>query len=184
MNILHGFTGSVASRLSYKFGEAYTAMDGVKTKCVHTESSKHFGSSVSYNFPYEHPHDFEDSDEWSAYKNDDTVLHIDLIKWADIFVIAPLSANTLAKLANGICDNLLTCCARAWNFDKPLIVAPSMNTRMWEHPITKEHTDKIRSWGIRVIDPIEKELFCGDVGNGAMANIDSIITEVKLYKRD
>jgi len=64
------------------------------------------------------------------------VLHIDLAKWADIFVIAPCSANTLAKLAYGICDNLLTSVARAWDADRPLVIAPAMNTHMWTHPHT------------------------------------------------
>lgn len=64
-----------------------------------------------------------DEDEWHAWKAiGDPVLHIDLRRWADLMVIAPLSANTLAKLAGGLCDNLLTCVVRAWDFDKPLLV--------------------------------------------------------------
>lgn len=182
MKILHGFTGSVATLLSDKFGESYTRL-GVSVKVVYTPCSREFGGGFPYTFPYErgdYLNYFYDEDEWSTYKNDNTVLHIDLTKWADAFVIAPLSANTLAKLANGICDNLLTCCARAWNFDKPFIVAPSMNTRMYEHPITQKHLDTLREWGIVVMPPQTKELFCGDVGVGAMANIEDILKEIKL----
>ena len=67
----------------------------------------------------------------------DPVLHIDLVKIASITLIAPLSANTLGKIANGLADNLLTCVVRAWNYKtKPMIVAPAMNTQMFENPIT------------------------------------------------
>ncbi|MFN9980215.1 MAG: flavoprotein [bacterium] len=57
-------------------------------------------------------------------------------KWADLMVVCPLSANTMAKFVNGICDNLLTCVYRAWDFKKPVIIAPAMNTFMFENPIT------------------------------------------------
>ncbi|KAM3146011.1 hypothetical protein pb186bvf_001989 [Paramecium bursaria] len=79
-----------------------------------------------------------DQDEWNQWKQKgDPVLHIDLRKWADMMIICPLSANTLAKIANGICDNLLTCVIRAWEFQdkqitKPIYVAPAMNTQMQE----------------------------------------------------
>lgn len=64
-----------------------------------------------------------DDDEWHEWgKVGDPVMHIELRRWSDVFVIAPLSANTLAKLANGMCDNLVTCVARAWDFQRPLVV--------------------------------------------------------------
>ena len=75
-----------------------------------------------------------DDDEWGAWKQrGDPVTHIELRRWAHLLLVAPLSANTLAKLSNGICDNLLTCLARAWDFGdkcKHLVVAPAMNTAM------------------------------------------------------
>lgn len=82
----------------------------------------------------------DDEKEWLMWeKLGDEVLHIELRRWADAFVIAPLSANTLAKLANGLCDNALTCTARAWDpSEAPLIAAPAMNTVMWEHPLTSQ----------------------------------------------
>lgn len=64
-----------------------------------------------------------DEDEWHAWSRvGDPVMHIELRRWADVFVVAPLSANSLAKLANGLCDNLVTCVARAWDFSRPLLV--------------------------------------------------------------
>lgn len=175
MNVLHGFTGSVASVLAQKFKDNYkTNKDEVKY--VLTSSSFHILNGVKE--PLILSDAWTDHNEWAEYKNKKTVLHIDLVKWADVFVIAPLSANTLAKLANGLCDNLLTCCARAWNFEKRMIVAPAMNTQMWNHPITLEHIKKIESWGVTVVPPTSKKLYCGDIGIGAMAKVEDIINEV------
>ena len=117
------------------------------------------------------------------------VIHIELVKWADVFVIAPCSANTLAKISNGICDNLLTCCARAWDLNdwfKCLVVAPAMNTNMWSHPCTQEHLNRLRGWGIKVVEPVMKKLYCGDIGIGALAHLDDIFNELVLHsvKRD
>eukprot|EP01106_Pelomyxa_sp_JSP_P005529 TRINITY_DN18750_c0_g1_i1.p1 TRINITY_DN18750_c0_g1~~TRINITY_DN18750_c0_g1_i1.p1 ORF type:complete len:165 (-),score=53.17 TRINITY_DN18750_c0_g1_i1:61-516(-) len=120
-----------------------------------------------------------DSDEWLWRKIGDPVLHIELRKWADVFVIAPLSANTLAKLANGLCDNLVTSVARAWDISKPLCVAPAMNTLMWKNPFTAQHLSTLVSMlGATVIPPISKVLACGDSGEGALADVGTIATVV------
>src|SRR5262245_20486764 len=75
----------------------------------------------------------------ASYQRDDPVLHIELRRWADLLVIAPLDANTLAKLAYGLSDNLLTCLYRAWDRRRPIVLAPAMNTFMWENPLTDRH---------------------------------------------
>lgn len=173
MNVLHGLTGSVASTLKDKIRREYIAQN-IKVSFMETDSAEHFtnskaGATITYNTEW----------EWHLYHKDKIVLHIELVKNKDVLVIAPLSANTLAKIAHGICDNLVTCVARAWDFNKPFIVAPAMNTNMWNHPITKEHLDKISSWGVKIVPPVEKTLFCGDTGIGAMANIDDIIKLIK-----
>lgn len=124
---------------------------------------------------------FTDRDEWSAWKKlSDPVLHIELRKWAHVFIIAPTSANTLSKLANGLCDNLLTCVARAWPLShqseqKPFIIAPAMNTMMWQHPVTAMHLQTVTAFGIKVIQPISKKLACGDTGVGAMEDPCKIV---------
>ena len=186
MNILHGLTGSVASRVVNKFEESYR---NDVVKFVLTKSAQNFNppyysiwkpeDKSSYIPEHLKWEKFEDKDEWIVYSDMDNVLHIDLVKWADSLLIAPCSANTLAKIANGICDNLLTCITRAWDFNKPFVIAPAMNTKMWNHPITQEHISKIKSWGILVVEPVEKTLFCGDVGMGAMADITNIIKTLK-----
>eukprot|EP00052_Salpingoeca_macrocollata_P011247 m.86464 g.86464 ORF g.86464 m.86464 type:complete len:153 (-) comp17964_c0_seq3:242-700(-) len=116
-----------------------------------------------------------DEDEWASWKKmGDPVLHIELRRWADIMVVAPLDANTLAKFANGFSDNLVTCVARAWDFAKPIVVCPAMNTAMWEHPTTARNLKLLTDMGYHVIDPVSKLLACGDSGLGAMAGIDTI----------
>lgn len=108
-------------------------------------------------------------------------LHNELRKWADIMLIAPLSANTLAKIANGILDNLLTSIVRSWGptvsgssgqIKKPILVAPAMNTLMYTHPLTAKHLKVLSSaeegFGMEVLKPVEKVLMCGDIGMGGM----------------
>lgn len=126
-----------------------------------------------------------DDDEWSMWqKRNDPVLHIDIGKWADVMVIAPLDANTLAKMASGICDNLLLCTTRAWNFDKPLFFCPAMNTRMWNHPITKVHIEQLKNWGHIEIPCISKRLICGDFGFGAMESPLNIVQEILNFLKE
>ncbi|KAG2315854.1 hypothetical protein Bca52824_018976 [Brassica carinata] len=125
---------------------------------------------------------FTDEEEWSSWnKIGDPVLHIELRRWADVMVVAPLSANTLAKIAGGMCDNLVTCIIRAWDYSKPLFVAPAMNTLMWNNPFTERHLLSLDELGITLIPPIKKRLACGDYGNGAMAEPSLIYSTVRLF---
>jgi phosphopantothenoylcysteine decarboxylase len=110
------------------------------------------------------------------------VLHIELRRLASALLIAPLSANTLAKIANGMCDNLLTSVVRCWDLKsgkKPFIVAPAMNTMMYDHPITdmqlKFLADNLK---IKVLPTAYKVLMCGDEGLGAMIDTATIVKEV------
>ena len=112
------------------------------------------------------------------------MLHIELRKLAKCLVVAPLSANTMAKFSNGLCDNLLTCVFRCWDFRSTqnigsVIVAPAMNTFMYEHPIT-ELQEKFLSetLGVTVLPTVEKTLMCGDTGKGAMASPETIVEAV------
>jgi hypothetical protein len=175
-NILLGITGSVAATLTVKLALALQQIGDVKI--VFTKWGDWFitpedrSQLQEANIPY-----YRDEDEWSQnWKKDDPVLHIELRKWASCLVIAPLSANTLAKMANGLCDNLLTSVFRAWDHCRPVIVAPAMNTLMWQnHPTTAHINTLRRDFSIKVIPPISKTLACGDVGEGAMAQISDIV---------
>jgi phosphopantothenoylcysteine decarboxylase len=129
-----------------------------------------------------------DADEWDApWTRGAEILHIALRRWADMLVIAPLSANTLAQIVHGMAGSLLASVVRAWDTTgavdgrrKKILVAPAMNTAMWLQPVTATQIRVLEEdWGVRwedeanggwfeVLRPIEKTLACGDVGSGAM----------------
>ncbi|KAJ8919946.1 hypothetical protein NQ315_006475 [Exocentrus adspersus] len=175
VKVLIGCTGSVATiKLPVLIDSILKDITPVQVRVCVTEHAKHFfrNQDIPGNVDV-----FSDEDEWAAWsKRGDPVLHIELAKWADVFLIAPLDANTLAKLSNGLCDNLLTCTARAWDVDKPLIFCPAMNTKMYQHPLTGTQIQKLKSWGYFEIPVIEKVLICGDAGPGAMAEVSTIVT--------
>lgn len=177
-NILIGVTGSVATiKLpllcqQLKLRATQTGM-GCDIKVITTSRAQHFFDAAALPTAIQ---THTDADEWEAWKQrGDPVVHIDLGKWADLLVIAPLDANSLAKIAQGLCDNLLLCTVRAWDFSKPLLFCPAMNTRMWDHPLTKQHIDVLKSWGYVEVPCVAKTLMCGDTGNGAMAEVGTIV---------
>ncbi|KIY46667.1 flavo protein [Fistulina hepatica ATCC 64428] len=169
-------TGSVASIKAPLIVRELIRYERVKVEVVATTPSLTFfhaadiievGSRV-----------WTDKDEWiDVYKIGDPILHIELRRWADVVLVAPCSANTLAKIAHGICDNLVTSLLRALSPSTPTYIFPAMNTLMYEHPLTAEHlrvvSDVIR---YNVIGPIGKGLACGDVGLGAMVEWRDIVS--------
>lgn len=178
MNILLGVTGSVAAIKTPELAGSLSKVGEVKL--VSTKTAFYFFDKKEIEVPI-----ITDEDEWgSGYERGQSIPHIELGKWADVLVIAPLSADTLAKLAHGRCDNLLTCIVRAWNMGKPLVIAPAMNTHMWEHPATQEHLSTLKRWHkdkLYVLDPVEKELACGDVGVGGMTSVKDLSTYLKKH---
>jgi phosphopantothenoylcysteine decarboxylase len=205
-NILLGVTGSVAAvRTPDLFAEL--TRRGHAVKIVATKAATYFFDSAKIDGTTDGRNRevvFLDEDEWPAagYQRGDAVVHIELRRWAELFVIAPLDANTLAKLATGLSDNCLTCVWRAWDMTRPIILAPAMNTLMWEHPFTRRHSrcvaadagaghlpghldqDQLiplineRCKTLHVVAPISKALACGDVGVGAMAEVAEIAAAV------
>src|SRR5579875_3355748 len=202
-NILLGVTGSVAAVKTPLLYETLRR-PGHTVKVVATQSSLYFFDATGL------PRDLLvlDEDEWPGrsegrrWQRDDDVLHIQLRRWADILLIAPLDANTLAKLANGLADNCLTCVWRAWESGRPVLLAPAMNTLMWQHPATGRHLrqiatdmgttppaglalDDLLNWinahcpRLRIVAPEDRRLACGDVGVGAMAALDTIAAVVQ-----
>ena len=101
--------------------------------------------------------------------------HIDIGKETDLFLVAPASANTIAKLAIGLADNMVTSTALALPTTTKKILAPAMNTKMLEHPATQRNLDILKSYGYQIIQPREATLACGDQGTGALATVDTII---------
>jgi phosphopantothenoylcysteine decarboxylase len=183
MNLLIGVTGSVATiKLVDLVNLIKERNPTVDIKIVFTENSKHFINNLILSTIENLVEKFHsDSDEWESWSaRGDPVLHIELRKWLDVLLIAPLSANTLAKISNGICDNLLTSVVRAFDVDKRLIVAPAMNTFMYENPITKRQLDSVvETYGAEIIPPkLNYQLICGDVGSGAMADLNDIVDRI------
>jgi len=173
--VLIGCCGSVATIKLPILVDKLTAR-GCEVRVVLTQRACHF---VSLQEVSSLARVYTDEDEWSTWKErGDPVLHIELGRWADVFVIAPLDANTLAKMANGLCDNLVTCVARAWDTGKPLYFCPAMNTRMWHHPVTANQVSLLCSWGYLEVPCVSKTLMCGDTGAGAMAEVDTIVDAV------
>ncbi|MFL5243829.1 MAG: flavoprotein [Gemmataceae bacterium] len=222
-NILLGITGSVAAiRVPVLAQQLHAA--GHQLKVVATRAALYFfdpaqlngpgmenrrkGEKEDADFPFANSWFFRDEDEWpnrdsgKLYERDDPVLHIELRRWADLLLIAPLDANTLAKLANGLADNCLTCVWRAWDVNRPVLLAPAMNTLMWEHPLTVRHlrqlaadaqpgpvpadlpTEELLTWinehcpRLQIVPPVNKRLACGDIGVGAMAAVEEIVAAV------
>lgn len=103
--------------------------------------------------------------------------HIGLAQRADLFIIAPATGNTLAKLAHGIADNLLTATLLATR--APMLVAPAMNNLMWEHPATQANIALLKSRGVKFIDPVVGRLACGETAIGKMAEPADILTATK-----
>ncbi|XP_022766431.1 phosphopantothenoylcysteine decarboxylase-like [Durio zibethinus] len=174
--ILLAACGSVAAIKFAKLCQCFS--EWAEVKAVATKTSLHFIDRASI------PKDvkfYTDEEEWSSWRRiGDNVLHIELRRWADIMVIAPLSANTLGKIAAGLCDNLLTCVVRAWDYSKPLFVAPAMNTFMWTNSFTEKNLMSIDELGASLIPPATERLACGDYGNGAMAEPSLIHSTIRL----
>ncbi|KAK7394870.1 hypothetical protein VNO78_15411 [Psophocarpus tetragonolobus] len=151
-------------------------LEWAEVKAVATESTSHFTLATPEGVSL-----FLDEDEWKTWKRlGDSVLHIELLRWADIMVIAPLSANTLAKIAGGLCDNLLTCIVRGWDYSKPLFVAPSMNSVMWRHPFTERQCIGIDELGISLIPPVIHTARSGSK-LCSMAEPSTILSTVRDY---
>ena len=171
--ILWGLTGSVATIRAERLADELLAIGEVRA--VVTRRARSFLPPLPESIQI---HD--DDKEWSTWRQlGDPILHIELRRWAEIFVVAPASADALAKISAGISDTLLLSVARAWDFSRPMIVAPAMNTFMWNHPTTVEHLGRLKSWGIDVVSPVEKKLACEDVGMGALAPAEGIAERVK-----
>ncbi|SCU88696.1 LAME_0E00826g1_1 [Lachancea meyersii CBS 8951] len=178
IHILIGATGSVATiKVPVIIDKLYKVYgpDNVSIQLVLTKPAEHFlrGLKISTDVKI-----WRDEDEWCGFKRmGDPMLHTELRRWADVCLLAPLSANTLAKLAYGICDNLLTSLLRCWTPSTPVLVAPAMNTFMYTHPVTKKHLMMLQeeSPHITILKPVEKVLVCGDIGMGGMRDWHDIV---------
>ncbi|MCJ1355369.1 MAG: hypothetical protein MMC33_005360 [Icmadophila ericetorum] len=204
-HLLLAASGSVATIKIPNIVHALSDHPNLSIRILMTKSAKEFLQGQSH----EQPHlkallkmrnvdgIYNDDNEWAVpWIRNAKILHIELRRWADLLVVAPLSANTMAKMAAGISDNLLLSVIRAWDTSgfidgkrKRVIVAPAMNTAMWMHPVTLKQLRILEEeWGIggdndgwiEVLRPVEKTLACGDNGSGAMRPWTEIVDIIKL----
>lgn len=166
--ILLGISGGIAA---YKCGELIRLFvrAGAEVKVIATRNALQFITpmtlqTLSRNRVYT---------EMFDTSGDITPEHISHADWADMMVVAPASADIIGKFACGIADDALSTTFLA--FDKPVFIAPAMNTRMYCHPVVQRNLTSLRSLGVRVIEPVEGELACGASGKGRMAEPADIV---------
>jgi len=149
--------------------------NGAEIKTILTKSSKEFitplsVASLSQGKVYE---------DLFSVENETEMDHIALSRWADVILISPITANTIAKLANGNADDLASTVVLASN--KEIFITPAMNVRMWDHSSTKENFEKLKKFGYRVIGPEIGDMACGEYGEGKMSEPSIIADEIDRY---
>ncbi len=176
--VLIGITGSIAA---FKIAEVTSALvkSGIDVQVIMTASAAHFIGGDTFSVltgkrVYK--------DLFSPF-DEGKIVHVELSREYDLFLIAPASANTISKIANGIADNLLTTTCLGFSPNN-VIFAPAMNTRMYENPIIQENMKKLKKLGYRFIEPDSGILACREVGKGRLASWEEIVEYVKtlLYK--
>ena len=152
--------------------------DGVSIKTILTKNGAEFVtplsiSSLSQSKVYQ---------DLFSVENEAEMDHISLSRWADLILIAPATANTISKLANGNSDDLASTVALASN--KKIFIAPAMNVRMWEHQSTKQNITKLKTYNYELIGPEVGDMACGEYGEGKMSEPKEIISKLKIYFKD
>lgn len=172
-NILIGITGGVAAYKVLLLIRELTKL-GADIRVVMTDSASHFVTPLSIQALCGHTPRSELFDA-DAEKG---MSHIELARWADLFVIAPASANCLAKLAHGLADDLLSTLFLVNN--NPVVICPAMNHSMWAHPATVANVASLRQYGVTVMEPDEGAQACGEFGPGRLPEIEAIIDQLRL----
>lgn len=170
--ILLCITGSIAAYRACDLVRQLRA-DGANVICLMTEAAKKFVTpltfhSLSGNPVYADP--FSEHEDWS-------VLHTTLADQASLILIAPATADILARLAGGFASDLITSVILASR--ATVLIAPAMNDNMFEHPITQENIQKLRKIGYRFVEPIEGDLVCGRIGVGHIADHTAVLEAVR-----
>lgn len=177
-NILLGVTGGIAA---YKIANLASMLkkQGANVKVIMTENACQFITPMTFETLTAQKVYTDTFDRNFEFKVD----HIELGKWADVFLIAPATANVIGKLANGIADDMLTTTALAMRC--PILVSPAMNTTMFENKVVKHNIMKLRTYGMDIIMPASGHLACGDTGSGKMPEPEMLLEYIKrgVYKK-
>jgi len=149
--------------------------NNVQVKTVLTKSAKEFITPLSVTSLSQE----KVYDDIFNVENESEMDHISLSRWADLILVAPITANTISKLSSGSSDDLASTVILA--SDKEVYLAPAMNVRMWEHPSTKENINKLKNYGYKIIGPDIGDMACGEYGKGKMSEPSEIIKKIELY---
>ena len=172
-NILLGITGSIAAYKAADIANILTK-NGYSVHVIMTDAATKFISPLTLQTLTKNKVETDMFEEF----NYSEVNHISLAKKADLCLIAPATANIIGKLACGIADDMLSTVTMAIS-GKPIVIAPAMNTAMYENPVTQRNIQTLKEYGYHFIEPKEAILACGDLGKGALADVDTIINKVK-----
>lgn len=172
--ILLAVSGSIAAYKTADLTSQFTKL-GYHVNVMMTKAATHFITPLTLQVLSKNPVYVDIMKE----DNPNRINHIALAKECDLFLLAPASANTIAHLAHGFANNMVTATALALPNNIPKFFAPAMNTNMYNHPATQENIKQITTYGFREIKPKSSLLACGDVGQGAMTNLDIIINIAK-----
>ena len=174
--ILLGVTGGIAAYKSAYLLRLFRG-EGAQVKVVMTEAACEFVAPLTFEALSENPVHIRMFSTGGERGTVSPIEHIDLAKWADLAVVAPVTANTMAKFAGAAADDLLSTIICA--YDGPVVLAPAMNDVMWRNPATRENLEKLTARGYRVLPPEKGELACGYESEGRMAEPEKIVDFVK-----
>jgi phosphopantothenoylcysteine decarboxylase/phosphopantothenoylcysteine decarboxylase/phosphopantothenate--cysteine ligase len=177
-NIILGVTGSIAAYKAAELANRLTK-EGYCVHVIMTAAAQRFITPLTFQTLTKNKVYTDMFDEF-FYED---VRHISLAQKADLALIAPASANCIGKLASGIADDMLSTVIMALR-DKPVLVCPAMNTAMYENPIVRENIRKLAGLGYKFAEPREARLACGDLGKGALADTEAILSGVKALIRE
>lgn len=168
--IVLGVTGSIAAHKAVDIASLLTKA-GHNVHVVMTADAQRFITPLPFKTLSRHPVVTDLYDEEEGWKP----AHITLADSADLLLVAPATANVIAKMANGIADDALTCIALATNPAAKVLVAPAMNGKMWQHPATQQNVATLKSRGVEFVGPDSGMLSCGYEGVGRLETVDEIV---------
>lgn len=169
-HVILGVTGSIAAHKAVDVC-SQLARQGCDVHVVMTADAQQFVTALPFKTLSRHPVVTDLYDEEEGWKP----THIHLADEANLLLIAPATAHTLARLALGIADDALSCLALALNADAKVLFAPAMNGRMWRHPATQQNVAMLAARGAEFIGPAEGMLSCGYEGEGRLMEVDAIV---------